>query len=424
MTLTLTDHHPNTTGVAGVHAALDAMSTQGWAGLEPDEVRRLAAEIARAQSRLTAHAMAAARTLEKSGAARDAGATSTGDLLAKDFGGDRRAGDRLVRRAERLESATQTEAALAAGKVTADQADVIATGLAKLPETATPDQRSLAERTLLKDAERFKLPDLRRRTDRIVDVYQTKRETDAFENDLLKERERCARAKTQARLWNNHDGTYSGDFTIPELAGVQLKTFLDAATAPRRDHLQAPDESMDRAHLAGIALADMIGHLPKDGLPSQGSASAIVMVTMDVDTLTDGLEAATLSDGTRISADQARKLACEADLIPAVLDGPSQVLDLGRQARYFTKNQRLAAGAVYGGCVFPDCDRPIQWTEMHHITPWSHGGTTNQDEAAPYCSRHHHVVHDHHWETRKDPDGTIWLRPPQGTWQTNHRWRP
>ena len=147
MTLTLTDHHPNTAGVAGVHAALDAMSTEAWAGLEPGEVRRLAAEIARAQSRLTAHAMAAARALEKSNAARDAGATSTGDLLAKDFGGDRRAGDRLVRRAERLESATQTEAALAAGKVTADQADVIASGLAKLPETATPDQRSLAERT-------------------------------------------------------------------------------------------------------------------------------------------------------------------------------------------------------------------------------------------------------------------------------------
>ena len=424
MTLTLTDHHPNTAGVAGVHAALDAMSTEAWAGLEPGEVRRLAAEIARAQSRLTAHAMAAARTLEKSGAARDAGATSTGDLLAKDFGGDRRAGDRLVRRAERLESATQTEAALAAGKVTADQADVIATGLAKLPETATPEQRSLAERTLLKDAERFRLPDLRRRTDRIVDVYQTKRETDAFENDLLKERERRARAKTQARLWNNHDGTYSGDFTIPELAGVQLKTFLDAATAPRRDHLQAPDESMDRAHLAGIALADMIGHLPKDGLPSQGTASAIVMVTMDVDTLVEGVEAATLSDGTRISADQARKLACEADLIPAVLGGDSQVLDLGRQARYFTKAQRLAAAAVYGGCVFPDCDCPIQWTEMHHITPWSRGGATDQDKAAPYCSRHHHVVHDQHWETRKDPDGTIWLRPPQGTWQTNTRWRP
>ena len=121
MSLTLTDHHPNTAGVAGVHAALDAMSTEAWAGLEPGEVRRLAAEIARAQSRLTAHAMAAARTLDRSNAARVAGATSTGDLLAKDFGGDRRAGDRLVRRAERLESATQTEAALAAGKVTADQ---------------------------------------------------------------------------------------------------------------------------------------------------------------------------------------------------------------------------------------------------------------------------------------------------------------
>ena len=424
MTLLLQDTHPVVACLDALEAALDSLDTRAWEGLAPGEVRTETARLGRVAARLDAQRLAAVRALEKSGAARDAGATSTGDLIAKDFGGDRRAGDRLVKRAERLESATQTEAALAAGKVTADQADVIASGLAKLPETATDDQRSLAERTLLKDAERFRLSDLRRRTDRIVDVYQTKKQTDAFESDQLKERERRARAKTQARLWDNHDGTWSGDFTIPELAGVQLKTFLDAATAPRRDHLQAPDESMDRVHLAGIALADLIGHLPKDGLPGQGNATAVVMVTMDVETLTDGVEAATLSDGTRISADTARKLACEADLIPAVLDGPSQVLDLGRQARYCTKAQKLAAAAVYGGCVFPACDRPIQWTEMHHITPWSQGGMTNQEDSAPFCSCHHHVVHDQHWEIKKDPDGTIWLRPPDGTWQTNTRWRP
>ncbi len=424
MTLLLQDPHPVVACLDALEAALDELDTRAWEGLAPSEVRRETARLGRVAARLDAQRFAAIRALDKTDAAREAGATSTGDLIAKDFGGDRHAGDRLVKRAERLESATQTEAALAAGRVTADQADVIATGLAKLPDDASPDQRSLAERTLLKDAERFKLPDLRRRTDRIVDVYRTKRETDQFENDLLKDRERRARAKTQARLWNNHDGTYSGDFTIPELQGVQLKTFLDAATAPRRDHLQAPDESMDRTHLAGIALADMIGHLPKDGLPSQGSASAIVMVTMDADTLTDGVEAATLSDGTRISADQARKLACEADLIPAVLGTDSQVLDLGRQTRYFTKAQKLAAGLAYGGCAFPNCDRPIQWTEMHHITPWSRQGPTDQANGAPFCSRHHHVVHDQHWDIRQDPDGTLWLRPPDGVWQSNHRWRP
>ena len=181
---------------------------------------------------------------------------------------------------------------------------------------------------------------------------------------------------------------------------------------------------MDRAHLAGLALADMIGHLPKDGLPSQGTASAIVMVTMDVDTLTDGLEAATLSDGTRISAGEARKLACEADIIPAVTGGDSQPMDLGMQRRYFTKAQRLAAGIRDEGCAFPGCDRPPQWCEMHHLQQFSRGGRTNLSNGVLLCSRHHHLVHDQDWEHRIDPDGHVSWRPPGGTWQRNHRWRP
>ena len=147
MTLLLQDTHPVVACLDAIDAALDELDTRAWEGLAPSEARAETARLGRITARLEAQRFAAVRALEKTNAARDAGATSTGDLLAKDFGGDRRAGDRLVRRAERLESATQTEAALAAGKVTADQADVIASGLAKLPETATPDQRSLAERT-------------------------------------------------------------------------------------------------------------------------------------------------------------------------------------------------------------------------------------------------------------------------------------
>ena len=46
-----------------------------------------------------------------------------------------------------------------------------------------------------------------------------------------------ARAKTSLSLWDNHDGTWSGRFTIPELHGRILKTVTDAHTAPRRSHL-------------------------------------------------------------------------------------------------------------------------------------------------------------------------------------------
>ena len=58
---------------------------------------------------------------------------------------------------------------------------------------------------------------------------------------------------------------------------------------------------------------------------------------MDLDTLMGGLKAAHLDTGETISPGAARRLACQAGIIPAVLDGKSQVLDLGRGKRYYTK---------------------------------------------------------------------------------------
>ena len=72
------------------------------------------------------------------------------------------------------------------------------------------------------------------------------------------------------------------------------------------------------------------------------STGATVVVTMTLETLTGGLAAATLDTGDRIAAHTARRLACEAGIIPVVLSGTREVLDLGRRNRLFTRAQRIA----------------------------------------------------------------------------------
>lgn len=52
---------------------------------------------------------------------------------------------------------------------------------------------------------------------------------------------------------------------------------------------------------------------------------------MDLDVLRDGIGAATLDDGSPVSPTEARRMACEVGVIPAVLGGAGQVLDLGRE---------------------------------------------------------------------------------------------
>ncbi|MDQ1642610.1 MAG: hypothetical protein QOJ90_1961, partial [Actinomycetota bacterium] len=49
------------------------------------------------------------------------------------------------------------------------------------------------------------------------------------------------------------------------------------------------------------------------------------------------------------------------------------------------------------GCAFPGCDRPPEWTQVHHIQHWAHGGTTSLDNTVLGCDHHHLVLHQHGW---------------------------
>jgi len=82
------------------------------------------------------------------------------------------------------------------------------------------------------------------------------------------------------------------------------------------------------------------------------------VVTMTLETLLGGLTAARLDTGETISPGAGRRLACEAGIIPAVLGGKSQVLDLGRKRRFHSEAQRIARTIEVGGCEVEGCDWP------------------------------------------------------------------
>ncbi|MBL0005343.1 MAG: HNH endonuclease [Actinomycetales bacterium] len=90
--------------------------------------------------------------------------------------------------------------------------------------------------------------------------------------------------------------------------------------------------------------------------------------------------------GLTLSAGQARRIACNAGLLPAVLGGPSLPLDLGRADRFFTEAQRVALATIYDECAADGCDRPYAWSELHHEDPWHAGGRTDLAKAVPLCA--------------------------------------
>ena len=148
-------------------------------------------------------------------------------------------------------------------------------------------------------------------------------------------------------------------------------------------------------------------NLPDTGLPAHGGTTTSVMVTLDLDTLLTGLGAATTSTGDRITAEQARRLACQARIIPVVLGRKGEVLDLGRSARLFSPAQRKAMAIRDRECTTDGCSIPAAWCEAHHWKqPWSQGGRTDLADGKLLCSFHHHRAHDPAWLTHHHANGS------------------
>jgi hypothetical protein len=115
---------------------------------------------------------------------------------------------------------------------------------------------------------------------------------------------------------------------------------------------------------------------------------------------------------TPVSIETVERLVCTSGTIPIEFGREGNVIDLGREARLFSPNQKIALAARDGGCMFDGCDRPASWTEAHHIKHWSRdGGNTDLADGILLCRYHHMLVHNNHWEIIRK-HATYWLIPP------------
>ncbi len=148
-----------------------------------------------------------------------------------------------------------------------------------------------------------------------------------------------------------------------------------------------------------------------------------LIAIIDQNDLTGALESAHgvgfLERTGPIPASRLRKMACEANIIPVVMGGNGQPLDVGRAKRLFTPAQRAGLYARDRGCIFPNCTTPMSLCEAHHLNPWSRGGTTNLDNGVLLCSYHHHLIHREHWKIIIT-NHTPWLIPPPWTDPAQH----
>ena len=319
-------------------------------------------------------------------------AAPAADMLGQQTHESRRSVERAERRADALGRVPTLDEALGAGRVSIDHADAVAAATARLGDEHR-EALFARESDLTDIATRTTPEQFRRRLDRIVD--------DITHDDGL---DRAARQVADASASMNvadDSGMHRLVATLAPEQGNRIRRALDheVATMTTLDEFSG----LRRDQLLARALERLVcGHGASSGL-----GPADVSVLIDHRTLTDGIRhdatVCEYSDGTTIPIETARRHACDAHIIPIVLDGDSQPLDIGRGKRLASRAQRLALRAMYRTCAISGCERHFDLCHIHHLTEWEHGGATDLANLIPLCSFHHHRAHEGRWRLQLDP---------------------
>ena len=118
------------------------------------------------------------------------------------------------------------------------------------------------------------------------------------------------------------------------------------------------------------------------------------------------------ADGLRVSAETARRMACDAGAVVMRHAADGSVLDVGRKTRTVPPALRRALQARDRQCRFPGCN--ARRCDAHHVRHWADGGPTRLDNLVLLCRRHHRAVHEEGFLVRMDPSDDATFCWPDG----------
>jgi hypothetical protein len=239
------------------------------------------------------------------------------------------------------------------------------------------------------------------------------------------------RRSTFLKIWNDATGMVNvrGMFD-PEIGAIlqsrvntQVESMFHSGDrdVPVVHHTHVDANDFRRAHALVALLADDHEDCTRPAgraTPSRsaGSCRSDVVVHIDLETLTNGLSESSTHRtvfGADLPVETIRRIACDANIIPLVLNGAGMPLDIGRSQRLASAAQRRALEATHDTCAFDGCAVAFHACQIHHIDYWESGGPTDLDNMVPLCSRHHHAAHEGGWTlTLRAGTRQLDARPP------------
>jgi hypothetical protein len=408
--------HPVAAFADRLNTRLDDLAQTPLLSMTPAEKRNGLVAIARAEAKLAGLKLRLLADADLSGACLEAGAANAAGWMKVETRQTRREARADLNLSHRLESLPMLAAGMAAGEVNTAQARAVVKSLDRLPSSGefgvALDQRVQAEAHLVGLCATYDADEIGALGRRIFEVIAPEA-AEAYEGKILAAEEAQAARKTSFEMSIDDQGVAHGRFRIPRRHGEMLRKAIWALTNPvRHDSAKASpiDPDLPSAVRHGVAFTQIIEAIDAHWLPTSGGVGATVVVTMTLEQLLAELDTAgvvTLDTGARMSASEARRLACHAGIIPVVLGKKSVVLDAGTKCRFHTEPMRIALGLRDGGCTAEDCDVPASMCHAHHDIPFSKGGATSVENGRLLCGHHHRRIHDLGYAHETLPSGKV-----------------
>ena len=155
-------------------------------------------------------------------------------------------------------------------------------------------------------------------------------------------------------------------------------------------------------------------------VPGSSGTRAHLQLTASVETVMalDGAPGGELEHAGAVPAATVQRLACDARVRRILLGPKSAVIDVGRARRLPSAATRDALRARSGGCEWPKCDRPVAYTNAHHLVHWAQGGATDIDNLVLLCYRHHWLIHEGGWQLARVEGDRLLTIAPTPTFRT------
>jgi len=297
------------------------------------------------------------------------------------------------------------EDALSAGEVSAGHVDAVAAATRNLDDAEAAEFAGEVE-SLLGDAERQSVDAFAKNCRDLAKGIRARHNSRADVDELEQQR----RQSTVTRWVDQQTGMHKTLIECDPLTDRRIWSAVqrERGRLRRRNQQHGVKVSWDR--LTVDAIVDAVSTTGGDSRCRDG-----VVVHIDLTSLTGNPHDTTLCEtdsGVPLPVDTVRRMACDADIIPVVLNGDGVVLDQGRAKRLATTEQRTAIEAMQATCSHPDCTVSIDDCRIHHLDPWSRGGRSDLATMGPLCEPHHHLVHEGGWSFTMTPERiATWTRP-------------